>query len=202
MADIPKALTITLGDICVSAVVHMESSAPFGGDDRGTPFAGGDQREGGDQTDPLGRELARRVPNLQEHFGDSDSRKGANSGQDDTWNSSEIRDRRRPASPPTECRRCLPWAAGGGCKGSFAASGLATLVGPSGSCRSLAVNSAPRGEVSDLHMAVVASGVGVAPAEVVFSNVAQVLGEERPPGNGFFESLLPDKEGGEVLEGD
>lgn len=60
-ADIPENLAITLGDIIVNVTVIMERTAPFGGDDRGIPFAGGDQNEGGDQTDSLRRRLTRRV---------------------------------------------------------------------------------------------------------------------------------------------
>ncbi len=48
IADIPETLAITLGDVTVSVTVHLESTVPYGGDDRGTPFAGGDHREGGD----------------------------------------------------------------------------------------------------------------------------------------------------------
>ncbi len=58
-ADIPENLFITLGDFIVNVRVILVSTAPFGGDDRGIPFAGGDANEGGDQTDPMGRQLAR-----------------------------------------------------------------------------------------------------------------------------------------------
>ncbi len=54
LAEIPESLSITLGDLLVSVFVILESTAPFGGDDRGTPFVGGDPNEGGDQSDPLG----------------------------------------------------------------------------------------------------------------------------------------------------
>ncbi len=90
LSDIPESLVITFGDISITTPVRLESSAPFGGDDRGIPFAGGDEHEGGDQHDPLGRRLARRVATLGVHNGENDSREGAASGEGDTWNSSEI----------------------------------------------------------------------------------------------------------------
>ncbi len=95
LAAIPEYLAISMGDHVIHAPVRIESTAPFGGDDRGIPFAGGDADEGGDQTDPQGRQLARRVFNLGLAGGDSDSREGNRSEQSPTWNSSEIRDRRR-----------------------------------------------------------------------------------------------------------
>ncbi len=55
LTDIPEHLSISMGDFVVSASVRIESTAPFGGDDRGIPFVEGDVGEGGDQTDPRGR---------------------------------------------------------------------------------------------------------------------------------------------------
>nr|CAD1833963.1 unnamed protein product [Ananas comosus var. bracteatus] len=106
-ADIPENLAITLGDIIVNVTVIMERTAPFGGDDRGIPLAGGDQNEGGDQTDPLGRRLARRV-NLQDGDGThNNSNEGEDTGHSSTWNSSELRDRWRNSSPCTPDGRQL-----------------------------------------------------------------------------------------------
>lgn len=107
-SDIPENLAITMGDLTVPVSVVLESStAPFGGDDRGIPFAGGDPDEGGDQTDPLGRRMARRVTNRGAPLGDRDSRDGVGPGLDDTSVSSEVRDRRRqgPGSSATNDRR-------------------------------------------------------------------------------------------------
>lgn len=53
--DIPENLSLTMGDLIVSVEVQLESTAPFGGDDHGIPFAGGNPNKGGDQTDPLGQ---------------------------------------------------------------------------------------------------------------------------------------------------
>ncbi len=102
-----------MGDISITVPVRLESSAPFGGDDRGIPFAGGDQQEGGDQTDPLGRRLATRVADLGIHQGHSDSREGDAPGDDDSGNYSEIRNWRRSSTTETLCRRCTPWAPAG-----------------------------------------------------------------------------------------
>ncbi len=52
-----------MGDFIVSVPVRIENTATFGGEDRGIPLAGGDPNEGEDQTDPEGRQLARRVFN-------------------------------------------------------------------------------------------------------------------------------------------
>lgn len=46
LAEIPKNLAVTLGDQVLNVIVQFESSAPFGGDDRGVPFAGGDRTRG------------------------------------------------------------------------------------------------------------------------------------------------------------
>nr|CAD1836534.1 unnamed protein product [Ananas comosus var. bracteatus] len=54
--DIPENLSLTIGDLIVSVEVQLESTAPFGGDDRCIPFAGGNPNKGGDQTDPLGQQ--------------------------------------------------------------------------------------------------------------------------------------------------
>ncbi len=93
LTDIPEQLDITLGDVTVAVRVILESSAPFGGDDRGIPFSSGDPSEGDDQTDPLGRRIARRVPTLGADIGESSIR--AANRSDPSWDSSEIRDRRR-----------------------------------------------------------------------------------------------------------
>lgn len=69
-------------------------TARFGGDDRCIPFAGGDPNEERESTDPLEHQMARRVSNLGGDVGDRESRDGDASGQGDTWNSSEITDRR------------------------------------------------------------------------------------------------------------
>ncbi len=95
LADIPEHLAISLGDIVITVPIRIESTAPFGGEDRGIPFGGGDRNEGEDQTDPLGMQLARRVSTLGVAGGDSDSRDGYRSDQGSSWNSSELRDRRR-----------------------------------------------------------------------------------------------------------
>ncbi len=88
-------LQITLGDIVLLVNVQIERIAPFGGDDISIPFAGGDPNEGGDQTNPLGRRLAKRV-NLQDGgANNTDSTEGHDTGNSDTWNSSELRDRYR-----------------------------------------------------------------------------------------------------------
>ncbi len=96
-ADIPESLAISLGEIIVTVNVRLESTSPFGGDDHGTPFLGGDRREGGGQTDPLGSSLARRIPVPCGNDAGSDSRAGAEIGPDESWDSSEIHDRRRPS---------------------------------------------------------------------------------------------------------
>ncbi len=46
-ADIQENLFLTLGDNIMSVRVVLVSTAPFGGDDREIPFAGGDPNEGG-----------------------------------------------------------------------------------------------------------------------------------------------------------
>ncbi len=96
LADIPEHLEITLGDVIVMVQVILERSAPFGGDDRGVPLAGGDPGEGGDQTDPLGRRIARRVPTLGAEVEECSNRAAIHS--DPSWDSSEIRDCRRASS--------------------------------------------------------------------------------------------------------
>ncbi len=115
LVDILDNLAISMGDIVVTVPVRLESTAPFGGDDRGVPFVGGGPEEGGDQTDPLGRRLARRIAIREDTEGASDSREGAAIGQDESWNSSEIRDRRRGYDVGGVARRgaLAPAAAGG-----------------------------------------------------------------------------------------
>lgn len=54
LADILKILSMTLNDVTVPVTVHLERIAPFSGDDRGIPFAGGYPNEGEDKTDPFG----------------------------------------------------------------------------------------------------------------------------------------------------
>ncbi len=98
LADIPDNLDITLGDVTVSMHVQIESSAHFGGDDRGSTFVGGNPSEGGVQTDPLGRRIARRLPIFAADGGDSSSREVNRAGHDPTWDSSDIRDRRRASA--------------------------------------------------------------------------------------------------------
>ncbi len=100
LADIPEHLTISLGDVVLTVPVRIESTAPFCGDDRGTPFVGGDSSEGGDQTDPQGSRLTRRVSLVGQGRASSASRDATQAGPDDTWNSSEIRDRRRIVEVP------------------------------------------------------------------------------------------------------
>ncbi len=85
-----------MGDLIISAPVRIMSTAPFGGEDRGTPFVGGDANEGRDQSDPRGMSLTRHFPRGAVDGGES-SREGNRSGDSNTWNSSEIRDRRRTA---------------------------------------------------------------------------------------------------------
>lgn len=94
LADIPESMLLTLGDITITVTIRLERSAPFGGDDRGTPFVGGDQIEGGDQTDPLGRRLARRVNTQGMDPRGNSSTEGDATGHGDTWNATELRDRR------------------------------------------------------------------------------------------------------------
>ncbi len=77
LADIPESLAILMAEIVVTVAVRLERSSPFGGDDRGTRFVGGDHREGGDQTDPEGRRLARRVPARGANGEGSDSSVGS-----------------------------------------------------------------------------------------------------------------------------
>ncbi len=96
--DIPKNLFITLGDCIVCVRVSLVSTTPFGGEDRGIPFAGGDPNEGGDQTDPRGRQLARWVDLVEGAVEASVVGAGAASDLSNSWNSSEIRDRRRGRS--------------------------------------------------------------------------------------------------------
>ncbi len=98
LADIPEHLAITLGDVTVTVLVQIDNTAPFGGDDRGIPFAGGDAGEGGDQTDPLGRRIGRRIPTSELGGSEGPSREGYRDYSDPTWDSSKIRDRRR--APP------------------------------------------------------------------------------------------------------
>ncbi len=98
LADIPEHLSISMGDFITSSPVRIESTAPFGGEDCGIPFVGGDAGEGGDQTDPRGITLARRAAAPGDGEEDWDSREGLRSGDSNTWNSSEIRDRRRAVS--------------------------------------------------------------------------------------------------------
>ncbi len=122
LAEIPESLAITLGDVIVSVSVSLESTAPFGGDDRGTPFVGGDPNEGGDQTDPLGRQLARQEFNFGATGEPSESRDGRRSGDASTWDSSKLRDRRRAPIP------VLPDPAMGGLHRRCSA------IGPPGVC--------------------------------------------------------------------
>ncbi len=95
LADIPEHLTISLGDVVVTVPVRIENTAQFGGNDHGIPFVGGGPSEGGDQTDPQGSRLARRIALVELRGASSDSREGARTGESDTWNSEELRDRRR-----------------------------------------------------------------------------------------------------------
>ncbi len=95
LADVPEHLSVLMGDFVVSVPVRIESTAPFGGEDHGIPLAGGGPHEGADQTDPAERQLARRISFSGEDRGDSDSREGCRSRDSGTWNSSELRDRRR-----------------------------------------------------------------------------------------------------------
>ncbi len=95
IVDIPEFLSVSMGDYTVTVPIRIEGTAPFGGDDHGIPLAGGGSDEGADQTDPAGRPLARRIAFSEEAGGDSDSRDGCRSGESATWNSSELRDRRR-----------------------------------------------------------------------------------------------------------
>ncbi len=97
-SEIPESLSITLGDCIVAVSVILESTAPFGGDDRGTPFVGGDPNEGGDQTDHLGRQLARRVFNTGDAGEGGDSREGVRAGDSSSCNSFEMRDRHRSSA--------------------------------------------------------------------------------------------------------
>ncbi len=98
LSDIPDYLSVSMGDYVVSVPIRIEGTGPFGGEDHGIPLAGGGPREGADQTDPAGRLLARRISFSEEASGDSDSREGCRSGASATWNSSELRDRRRDAA--------------------------------------------------------------------------------------------------------
>lgn len=100
-----------MGNLVLNIIVQLESSAPFGGDDRGITLAGGDPNEGGDQTDPLGRRIVRKVDNRGRGLGGNDSRErnafGHDGDEDETWNFSKIRDRRRtvvPVSQPEQRR--------------------------------------------------------------------------------------------------
>ncbi len=98
VVDIPEFLSVSMGDFTVTVPIRIEGTAPFGGEDHGIPLAGGGPDEGADQTDPAGRPLARRISFSEEAGGDSDSRDGCRSGESATWNSSELRDRRRDTS--------------------------------------------------------------------------------------------------------
>ncbi len=100
LADVPESLAISLGEIVVTVPVRLERSSPFEGDDRGTPFVGGDHREGGDQTDPLGRSLARRIPVRGEG---SDSRVGVVARLEESAGSSGTQGRRRAFGGPLRC---------------------------------------------------------------------------------------------------
>ncbi len=99
LSDIPESLAISLGDLVVTVSVRLEGSSSFGGDDRGTPFLGGDHQEGGDQTDPLGPRLARRIPAC----GIDASRDGAAVGLDESESSSRTRGQRRAADGESGC---------------------------------------------------------------------------------------------------
>ncbi len=111
-ADVPKNLYLTMGDLLVHIPVVLVSTAPFGGDDHGIPFAGGDPNEGGGQTDPLGRQLARWT-NLTVGLED-ESVSGGRRASTDSWNSSEIRDRWRLSTPLLHgCVGGLPSDGGG-----------------------------------------------------------------------------------------
>ncbi len=98
LTDIPEHLSISMGDLIVFASVRIESTTPFGGDDRGIPFVGGDPSKAGDQTDPHGRSLARRATIPGSNGDEGESRDGLRSWDTNTWNPSEIRDRRRADS--------------------------------------------------------------------------------------------------------
>ncbi len=52
LTDIREHLAISLGDVVITVPVRIESTAPFGGEDRGTPFAGGEpqRREGSNRS--------------------------------------------------------------------------------------------------------------------------------------------------------
>ncbi len=88
----------------VTVAVRLERTAPFGGDDRGTPFIGGDPHEGGDQSDPQGLRLARRIAQGAA-VGSSDTREGDAVGPDESRNFSEIRHRGRATQASGERAR-------------------------------------------------------------------------------------------------
>ncbi len=129
LADIPDNLALTMGDIIVSVSVRIERTAPFGGDDRGTPFAGGDPGEGEDQTDPLGRPIARRVPTAGASLREVDSRDGLRPGNTDSWNSSEMRDRWRALTPGSG-RSTRPTTINGAAPVSHLAATMEGFLGP------------------------------------------------------------------------
>ncbi len=126
LADIPEHLFISMGDYNIFVSVRIESTTPFGGEDRGILFVRGDSNEGGDQMDPQGMNLARRVPVHGVDGGDDDTWEGNRSGQSNTWNSYEIRDKRRRVQGSR--REALSFGEGSSRMGEMAGSGEALIA--------------------------------------------------------------------------
>ncbi len=147
-ADVPENLYLTMGDLLVHIPIVLVSTASFGGDDRGIPFAGGDPNEGGGQTDPLGRQLARWT-NLNVDIEDG-SVSGGRRVTSDSWNSSEIRDRWRQLMPLLLGSAGGPQRAdgGSGCRTSVVLLGWG--AGSGSSCFEVCRNGAALQRVSSL----------------------------------------------------
>ncbi len=91
---------------------------------------GGGGNEGGDQTDPMGRQLARWVDLAEGAAEDSIVGAGGASDQSGSWNSSEIRDRRRVeelVADPVDAAGA-PVGCWGGRYGADLEAGVASLV--------------------------------------------------------------------------
>ncbi len=106
-ADIPENIFLTLGDVIVNVQVLLLSTAPFGGEDRGIPFVGGDLNEGGDQINPMGRQIAKWSNQVGGEADDSVAGAGGDTENNDPWKSSEIMDRWRAVGQAvlSDCRR-------------------------------------------------------------------------------------------------
>lgn len=98
LSDIPENLEISFGDVSISVLIQLERWAR-------AEDAGGvvPRNERTDQNDPHLSEPPRRSPNpnyrSEGSYRGRFSSTGGSSNSDASWNSSEIRDRRRPVPP-------------------------------------------------------------------------------------------------------